>query len=124
MKNEKKSDTFMSMVMTKWGHKAQECLRRKSCTLCSDRKHKKVGCPYQRPPKVEVEVEVEVHKDVEELGKMTLLDRIARTGPHQFVPNVANSNLVTVRWSAPDMSIAGDVGSMALMGLLTAISAR
>ena len=55
----------------------QECRRQKACTICGDRKHKKAGCPYRRPPKVKVEVEVEVRKEVEELGKMTLLDRIA-----------------------------------------------
>ena len=32
------------------------------------------GCPYCQPPKVKVEVDVEVCKEVEELGKMTLLD--------------------------------------------------
>ena len=58
------------------GHKAQECPQKKGrmCTICGDRKHKKAGCPYCQPPKVEVEVDVEVCKEVEELGKMTLLD--------------------------------------------------
>ena len=74
----------------KQGHKAQECPRKKekSCTICSDRKHKKAGCPYCRPPKVEVEVEVEVCKEVEELGKMTLLDRIALLNHPHWTPPV------------------------------------
>ena len=71
----------------KKGHKAQEC-RRKSCTLCGDKKHKKASCLYRRPPKVEVEVEVEVRKDVEELGKMTLLDRIALLDRPHWTPPV------------------------------------
>ena len=72
----------------KRGHKAQECRRQKGCTLCGDRKHKKAGCPYRRPPKVEVEVEVEVRKEVEELGKMTLLDRIALLDRPHWTPPV------------------------------------
>ena len=72
----------------KRGHKAQECRRQKTCTICGDRKHKKAGCPYRRPPKVEVEVEVEVHKEIEELGKMTLLDRIALLDRPHWTPPV------------------------------------
>ena len=74
----------------KKGHKAQECPRKKgrSCTICGDRKHKKAGCPYRKPTKVEVEVEVEVRKEVEELGKMTLLDRIALLDRPQWTPPV------------------------------------
>ena len=74
----------------KRGHKAQECPRKKerTCTICGDRKHKKAGCPYHRPPKVEVEVEVEVRKEVEELGKMTLLDRIALLDRPHWTPPV------------------------------------
>ena len=74
----------------KRGHKAQECPRKKerSCTICGDRKHKKAGCPYRKPPKVEVEVEVEVRKEVEELGKMTLLDRIALLDRPHWTPPV------------------------------------
>ena len=72
------------------GHKAQECPRKKgrTCTICGDRKHKKAGCPYRKPPKVEVEVEVEVCKEVEELGKMTLLDRIALLDRPHWTPPV------------------------------------
>ena len=68
----------------------QECPRKKdrSCTICGDRKHKKAGCPYHKPPKVEVEVDVEVHKEVEELGKMTLLNRIALLDRLQWTPPV------------------------------------
>ena len=74
----------------KKGHKAQDCPRKKarSCTICGDRKHKKAGCPYRKPTKVEVEVEVEVRKEVEELGKMTLLDRIALLDRPQWTPPV------------------------------------
>ena len=74
----------------KQGHKVQECPQRKgkTCTLCGDRKHKKASCPYQWPPKVEVEVEVEVHKDVEELGKMSLLDWIALLDRLHWTPPV------------------------------------
>ena len=74
----------------KRGHKAQECPQKKgrTCTICGDRKHKKAGCPYRRPPKVEVEVEVEVRKEVEELGKMTLLDRIALLDRPHWTPPV------------------------------------
>ena len=70
----------------KKGHKAQECPRKKarSCTLCGDRKHKKAGCPYRKPTKVEVEV----RKEVEELGKMTLLDRIALLDRPHWTPPV------------------------------------
>ena len=70
------------------GHKAQECPKGKKCNLCGDRKHKKAGCPYKRPPKVQVEVEVEVRKEVEELGKMTLLDRIALLDRPHWTPPV------------------------------------
>ena len=74
----------------KKGHKAQECPRKKarSCTLCGDRTHKKAGCPYKKPTRVEVEVEVEVRKEVEELGKMTLLDRIALLDRPHWTPPV------------------------------------
>ena len=74
----------------KRGHKAQECpwKKEKSCTICGNRKHKKAGCPYRRPPKVEVEVEVEVRKEVKELGKMTLLDRIALLDHPHWTPSV------------------------------------
>ena len=72
----------------KRGHKAQECLKGKKCSLCGDRKHRKAGCPYKKPPKVQVEVEVEVRKEVEELGKMTLLDRIALLDRPHWTPPV------------------------------------
>ena len=74
----------------KRGHKAQECpwKKERSCTICGDRKHRKAGCPFQKTPKVEVEVEVEVRKEVEELGKMTLLDRIALLDRPHWTPPV------------------------------------
>ena len=45
----------------KRGHKAHECKskRPRECPLCGDRKHKKDGCPYRKPTKVEVEVQEE-----------------------------------------------------------------
>jgi hypothetical protein len=43
------------------GHKVQECPRkkRKECNLCGDTAHRKSGCPYRQPPKVEVMVHEE-----------------------------------------------------------------
>ena len=110
----------------KWGHKAQECPRKKgrTCTICGNRKHKKAGCPYQRPPKVEVEVDVEVRKEIKELGKMTLLDRIACTGPHQFAPSVANGNQVMVRWNARSTRSVDGVDNLGHMGLLGGTGAK
>ena len=47
----------------KRGHKAHECKSKKlrECPLCGDRKHKKAGCPYRKPVKVEVEVQEECY---------------------------------------------------------------
>ena len=74
----------------KQGHKAQECPQKKGrwCTICGDRKHKKAGCPYRKPPRVKVEVDMEVCKEVEELGKMTLLDRITLLNCPDWTPPV------------------------------------
>ena len=73
----------------KRGHKVVECPQKKlkPCSLCGDFKHKKAGCPYGRPPKVEVEVTTEVTKEVQELGKMTLLDRIALLDKPDWYPS-------------------------------------
>ena len=74
----------------KQGDKAQECPQKKgkTCTICGDRKEKKASCPYHQPPKVEVEVEVEVCKDIKELGKMSLLDQIVLLDPLHWTPPV------------------------------------
>ena len=74
----------------KRGHKAHECKskRPRECPLCGDRKHKKAGCPYRKPVKVKVEVEEEVRVDVGDVGKMTLLDRIALLDRAQWTPPV------------------------------------
>ena len=58
-----------------------------SCCLCGDIKHKKAQCPYKRPPKVEVEVTTEVTREVQELGEMTLLDRIALLDHPEWTPD-------------------------------------
>ena len=110
----------------KRGHKVQECPQKKGrlCTICGDKKHKKAGCPYRKPPRVKVEVDVEVRKEVEELGKMTLLDRIAQTGPHQSAPNVASSNQAMVRWSAHSTNTVDGAGSTGHTGLLGGTGAR
>jgi hypothetical protein len=75
-----------------WGHKAQECPKKKhkECRLCGDTTHKQAGCPYHRPPKVEVTVEEEVRVEVEDLGQMTLLDRIALLDRPMWTPAVCS----------------------------------
>ena len=74
----------------KQGHKAHECKSRKlrECSLCGDRKHKKAGCPYRKPVKVEVEVQEETRVEVRDVGKMTLLDRIALLDRPQWTPPI------------------------------------
>ena len=74
----------------KRGHKAHECKSKKprECPLCGDRKHKKAGCPYCKPVKVEVEVQEETRVEIEDVGKMTLLDRIALLDRPQWTPPV------------------------------------
>ena len=74
----------------KRGHKAQECKSRKprECPLRGDRKHKKAGCPYHRPTKVEVKVQEETHVEIKEVGKMTLLDWIVLLNHPQWTPPV------------------------------------
>ena len=49
---------------------------------------------------------------------------IACTGPHQFAPNVGNSNLDMVRWSACNMSIADGASSIGHMDSLQGTGAR
>ena len=61
---------------------------RGSVPLCGDRKHKKAGCPYHKPVKVEVEVQEETQVEIEDVGKMTLLDRIALLDHPQWTPPV------------------------------------
>ena len=55
----------------KRGHKAHECKSKKprECPLCGDRKHKKAGCPYCKPTKVEVEVQKEVQVEIEDVAR-------------------------------------------------------
>ena len=74
----------------KRGHKAHECKskRPRECPLCGDRKHKKAGCPYRKPVKVEVEVQEETRVEIEDVGKMTLLDWIALLDRPQWTPPV------------------------------------
>jgi hypothetical protein len=74
------------------GHKAQECpkKKRKECRLCRDVTHRKAGCPYRRPPKVEVLVEEEVHVKTGDLGTMTLLDRINLLDRPMWTPAVCS----------------------------------
>ena len=74
----------------KRGHKAHECKFKKprECPLCGDRKHKKAGCPYCKPVKVEVEVQEEMQVEIEDVGKMTLLNRIALLDHPQWTPPV------------------------------------
>ena len=63
----------------KRGHKAQDCTQKKhrACTICNDHGHRKAACPFRKRGKVEVFIEQETKKEVEDLGKMTLLERIA-----------------------------------------------
>ena len=74
----------------KRGHKAHECKSKKpkECSLCGDRKHRKAGCPYRKPVRVEVEVQEEARVEIEDVGKMTLLDRIALLDRPQWTPPV------------------------------------
>ena len=74
----------------KWGHKAQECTRKKNhaCTICNDHRHHKATCPFRERGKVEVLVEQETRRDVEELGKMTLLECIALLERPEWTPPV------------------------------------
>ena len=74
----------------KRGHKAYECKSKKlrECSICRDKKHKKAGCPYRKPVKVRVEVQEETRVDVGDVGKMTLLDRIALLDRPHWTPPV------------------------------------
>ena len=72
----------------KQGHKAQDCMQKKhrACTICNDHGHRKAACPFRKRGKVDVFVEQEVKKEVEDLGKMTLLERIALLNRPDWTP--------------------------------------
>ena len=74
----------------KRGHKVQDCTQKKhrACTICHDHRHRKAACPFRKRGKVEVFVEQETRKDVEELGKMTLLEHIALLKQPEWTPPV------------------------------------
>ena len=61
----------------KRGHLAQDCKQKKQqeCSLCGDRTHTKKGCYFRNRPKVQVFMEQTT--TLEELGTMTLEDRVA-----------------------------------------------
>ena len=63
----------------KRGHKAQDCTQKRhwACTICNDHGHCKATCPFRKKGKVEVFVKQETRKEVEDLGKMMLLEHIA-----------------------------------------------
>jgi hypothetical protein len=52
--------------------------------------HKKTGCPYQKPPKVEVMVQEEVQVETRDLGQMTLLERINLLDHPTWTPAVCS----------------------------------
>ena len=74
----------------KRGHKAQDCTQKKhrACTICNDHGHRKAACPFRKRGKIEVVVEQETTKEVEDLGKMTLLERIALLDRPEWTPPV------------------------------------
>lgn len=78
----------------KHGHKVQECPQQKKkckkCGLCGDTTHKKARCPTHRPFKVEGEVRQEVTKEIQELGQLTLLDRIALLNHPEWTPQACS----------------------------------
>ena len=70
------------------GHKAQDCTQKKhhACTICNNHGHHKAACPFRKRGKVEVFVEQETKREVEDLGKMTLLERIALLDRPEWTP--------------------------------------
>ena len=100
----------------KRGHKAQDCTQKKhrACTICNDHRHRKAACPFHKRGKVEVFVEEETKKEVEDLGKMTLLSilpsLIDLNGPRQCVSNAARVTQGIQSWNAPSTSIVGGAG--------------
>ena len=74
----------------KQGHKVQECPQKKhcACTICKDNGHCKAACPYRKRGKVDMFVETETKKEVEELGQLMLLDQIALLDRPEWTPPV------------------------------------
>ena len=72
------------------GHKVQDCTQKKhcACTICNDHGHRKAACPFRKRGKVEVFVKEETKKEVKDLGKMTLLERIALLERPEWTPPV------------------------------------
>jgi hypothetical protein len=72
----------------KRGHIARECPRKKQtkCRVCGYTDHVKADCPWRAKPAVQVFVDHEVSREVQDLGKMTLLDRIALLDRSEWTP--------------------------------------
>ena len=56
------------------------------CTTCGEQGHHKGTCPYKRWSKVEVFMEMEVKENTEELGQLSLLDRIVLLDGPDWTP--------------------------------------
>jgi Zinc knuckle len=91
----------------KHGHIAWECPRKKrhGCRVCGNSGHIKADCPLKARPAVQVFVNQEVSREVQELGKMTLLDCIALMGRLEWMPPFCNkcgkSNLQHMELDCP-----------------------
>jgi hypothetical protein len=70
-------------------HVARDCSHNKKkpgCYDCSDLRHKSTSCPFRKWAPVQVWVEEEVTKEVQEMGNMTLFDRITLLDRLEWTP--------------------------------------